>query len=124
MSSHSASGRTIHRDTKRWRSLISREKTDINETTVPKETNEKAAVIFGEAREFAIEPTPRITSRKTRTDSDVSAQVQAAATVKEPRLAENTCELAALTEKYCLVSRSMSCPVHYDLHVEIGEEED
>jgi organic hydroperoxide reductase OsmC/OhrA len=54
----------------------------------------------------------------------VGVQIQATATVREPRLAERICELAGLAEKYCLVSRSVSCPVHYDLHVEIGEEED
>ena len=54
----------------------------------------------------------------------VGVQIQATATVREPRLAERICELAALAKKYCLVSRSVSCPVHYDLHVEIGEEGD
>ena len=49
-------------------------------------------------------------------------QVRATATVKESSLAEKICELAALAEKHCLVSRSVSCPVHYDLHVELSEE--
>jgi organic hydroperoxide reductase OsmC/OhrA len=52
----------------------------------------------------------------------VDVQVRATATVKEPGLAEKVCELAGLAEKYCLVSRSVSCPVHYHLRVEIGEE--
>ena len=54
----------------------------------------------------------------------VGVQIQATATVREPRLAERICELAGLAKKYCLVSRSVSCPVHYDLHVEIAEEGD
>jgi organic hydroperoxide reductase OsmC/OhrA len=52
----------------------------------------------------------------------VDVQVHATATVKEPSLAEKVCEMATLAEKHCLVSRSVSCPVHYHLHVEISEE--
>jgi len=52
----------------------------------------------------------------------VDVQVHATATVKEPSLAEKVCELAALAEKHCLVSHSVSCPVHYHLHVELSEE--
>ena len=52
----------------------------------------------------------------------VDVEVHATATVKEPSLAEKVCDLAALAEKHCLVSRSVSCPVHYHLHVEISEE--
>jgi len=52
----------------------------------------------------------------------VDVQVRATATVKEPSLAEKVCEMAGLADKYCLVSRSVSCPVHYHLHVEISEE--
>ncbi len=48
--------------------------------------------------------------------------VHATATVREPSLAEKICELAALAEKHCFVSRSVSCPVYYDLHVELSEE--
>ncbi len=54
----------------------------------------------------------------------VGVQVRATAIVRESRLATKICELAGLAEKYCLVSRSVSCPVHYHLHFEIGEEED
>ncbi|OHB61733.1 MAG: hypothetical protein A2Y76_00135 [Planctomycetes bacterium RBG_13_60_9] len=52
----------------------------------------------------------------------VDVQVHATVTVKQPSLAEKLCELAALAEKHCLVSRSVSCPVHYHLHVELSEE--
>jgi len=52
----------------------------------------------------------------------VDVQVRATATVEEPSVAEKVCELAALAEKHCLVSRSVSCPVHYYLHVEVSEE--
>jgi len=59
-------------------------------------------------------------------DSDglrfVEVTVQATATVKDPSMAEQICDLAGLAEKYCLVSRSVSCPVHYHLSVEISEE--
>jgi organic hydroperoxide reductase OsmC/OhrA len=54
----------------------------------------------------------------------VGVVVRAKAIVKDVQAAEKASELAAMAEKYCLVSRSVSCPVHYDLHVEIGEEED
>jgi len=52
----------------------------------------------------------------------VDVQVHATAFVKEPSLAEKVCEMATLAEKYCLVSRSVSCPVHCHLHVEVSEE--
>ena len=52
----------------------------------------------------------------------VDVQVRATATVKDPGVAEKVCELAALAEKHCLVSRSVSCPVHYYLDVEVSEE--
>jgi len=52
----------------------------------------------------------------------VDVQVHATASVKEPHLAEKVCEMAGLAEKYCLVSRSVSCPVRYHLHVEVREE--
>jgi organic hydroperoxide reductase OsmC/OhrA len=52
----------------------------------------------------------------------IGVQVHATATVKEPSLAEKIRELAGLAERYCLVSRSVSCPVQYHLSVEISEE--
>jgi len=59
-------------------------------------------------------------------DSDglrfVEVTVRATATVKDPGVAERVCELTQLAEKYCLVSRSVSCPVHYHLSVEITKE--
>jgi organic hydroperoxide reductase OsmC/OhrA len=63
---------------------------------------------------------------QVRKDSDglrfVEVTVQATATVKDPSIAEKVSDLAGLTEKHCLVSRSLSCPVHYRLSVEISEE--
>lgn len=52
----------------------------------------------------------------------VEVAVHATATVKDPSVAEKICHLAELAEKHCLVSRSVSCPVHYHLSVEISEE--
>jgi organic hydroperoxide reductase OsmC/OhrA len=52
----------------------------------------------------------------------VEVTVRATATVKDPSVAEKICDLAGLAEKHCLVSRSVSCPVHYHLSVEISEE--
>jgi organic hydroperoxide reductase OsmC/OhrA len=52
----------------------------------------------------------------------VDVQVHATATLKEPGLAQKVSEMAGLTEKYCLVSQSVSCPVHYHLSVEISGE--
>ncbi len=52
----------------------------------------------------------------------VEVQVQATATVDDPSLAEKVSDAAQRAEKYCLVSRSVSCPVYYHLHVEISEE--
>jgi organic hydroperoxide reductase OsmC/OhrA len=49
-------------------------------------------------------------------------QVHATAAVKEPSLAERISELAAVAERHCLVSHSVSCPVHYHLSVAISEE--
>lgn len=54
----------------------------------------------------------------------VGVEVRATAIVKDAQAAEKMSELAALAEKYCLVSRSVSCPVHYELRVEIDEEDD
>jgi uncharacterized OsmC-like protein len=37
--------------------------------------------------------------------------------LKQQELAEKVRELGDLAEKYCLVSRSLACPVHYELEV-------
>ena len=51
------------------------------------------------------------------TNVDVAAKV----TLQQENLAEKVRGLAALAEKYCLVSRSVSCNVHYELEVKTGE---
>lgn len=45
-------------------------------------------------------------------------EVKAKVKIKEPDLVEKIKEMGNLAEKYCLVSRSLACPVHYDLAVE------
>jgi len=47
-----------------------------------------------------------------------NVEVRAEVTLKQQELAEKVRELGDLAEKYCLVSRSISCPVRY--HLEIG----
>jgi len=37
--------------------------------------------------------------------------------LKQQELAEKVRELGDLAEKYCLVSRSVACPVRYELEV-------
>jgi len=63
---------------------------------------------------------------QVRKDSDglrfVEVVVHATATAKDPSAAAKTSDLAGLAEKHCLVSRSLSCPVHYHLSVEVSEE--
>ena len=49
------------------------------------------------------------------TNVDVRAKV----TLKQQELAEKVSELGNLAEKYCLISRSVACPVHYQLQVEM-----
>ena len=49
------------------------------------------------------------------TDVEVRAEV----TLKQEELAEKVSELGDLVEKYCLVSRSVVCPVRYKLGVKI-----
>jgi len=44
--------------------------------------------------------------------------VRAKVTLQQPDIAEKARELGKLAEKYCLVSRSVVCPVRY--HLEIG----
>jgi organic hydroperoxide reductase OsmC/OhrA len=52
----------------------------------------------------------------------VDVRVHATALVKEPSLAQKVTEIGELAEKHCLVSHSVSCPVHYHLRVEMSEE--
>ena len=47
-------------------------------------------------------------------------EVQAKVTLKQQELAEKVTQLGDLAEKYCLVSKSVACPVHYELEVETG----
>ena len=44
-------------------------------------------------------------------------EVRAEVTLKQQELAEKVRELGDLAEKYCLVSRSVACPVRYELEV-------
>ena len=44
-------------------------------------------------------------------------EVRAEVTLKQQELAEKVRQIGDLTEKYCLVSRSVACPVHYELEV-------
>ena len=47
------------------------------------------------------------------TNVDVRAKV----TLRQQEYAQKARELGDLAEKYCLVSRSVACPVHYELEV-------
>ena len=49
------------------------------------------------------------------TNVEVSAKVQ----LPEGKFTEKVREAGQLAEKYCLVSRSVSCPVNYQLEIEI-----
>jgi organic hydroperoxide reductase OsmC/OhrA len=44
-------------------------------------------------------------------------EVQAEVTLKQQELAEKVRQIGDLAEKYCLVSRSVACPIHYKLEV-------
>ena len=44
-------------------------------------------------------------------------EVRAEVTLAQQQLAEKVRQLGDLAEKYCLVSRSVTCPVHYRLEV-------
>ena len=44
-------------------------------------------------------------------------EVQAKVTLSQQELAEKVRQIGDLAEKYCLVSRSVACPVHYELKV-------
>jgi len=48
-------------------------------------------------------------------------EVRAKVTLKQQELAEKIRELGDLAEKYCLVSRSVACPVRYSLVVQVKE---
>lgn len=81
---------------------------------------------FLQRSKIAIESYEADAEGQVQKDSDglrfVEVAVHATATVKDPSMAKQTCDWAGLAEKYCLVSRSVSCPVHYHLSVEISEE--
>ena len=47
-----------------------------------------------------------------------NVQIHAKVILSDYRFAEKVCEFGNLAEKYCLVSRSLACPVRY--HLEIG----
>ncbi len=47
-----------------------------------------------------------------------NVEVRAKVTLQQQDLAEKVRQLGDLAEKYCLVSRSVACPVHYRLQVE------
>jgi len=46
-----------------------------------------------------------------------NVEVRAEVTLQQQDLVEKVRELGDLAEKYCLVSRSVTCPVHYQLEV-------
>jgi organic hydroperoxide reductase OsmC/OhrA len=46
-----------------------------------------------------------------------NVEVRAEVTLQQGDLAEKVRELGDLAEEYCLVSRSVTCPVHYELEV-------
>jgi len=50
-----------------------------------------------------------------------NVEVRAKVTLKQQELAEKIRELGDLAEKYCLVSRSVACPVRYSLVVQVKE---
>jgi len=49
-----------------------------------------------------------------------NVEVRAKVTLEQENLAEKVRGLGALAEKYCLVSRSVACPIHYELDVKTG----
>jgi organic hydroperoxide reductase OsmC/OhrA len=51
------------------------------------------------------------------TNVEVRAKVQ----LHEEKFAEKTQEASGLAEKYCLISRSVACPVNYQVEIEIKE---
>jgi organic hydroperoxide reductase OsmC/OhrA len=48
-----------------------------------------------------------------------NVEVQAKVQLPEDKFTEKTQEAGRLAEKYCLVSRSVSCSVNYQLEIEI-----
>jgi len=52
-----------------------------------------------------------------------NVEVRAEVTLQHQELAEKVNELGDLAKKYCLVSRSLACPVRYHLHIKIERAE-
>ena len=52
-----------------------------------------------------------------------NVEVRAEVTLQHQDLAEKVNELGELAQKYCLVSRSLACPVRYHLHIKIERAE-
>ena len=52
-----------------------------------------------------------------------NVEVRVEVTLKQQELAEKVRELGDLAEKYCLVSRSVTCPVQYELEVKTIEKD-
>jgi len=50
-----------------------------------------------------------------------NVEVQAEVTLSRQEFAEKVREFGNLAEKYCLVSRSVACPVHYRLEIKTTE---
>jgi len=51
----------------------------------------------------------------------INIEVRAKITLQQPDIAEKAHELGKLAEKYCLVSRSLACPVQYSLAVQVKD---
>lgn len=47
-------------------------------------------------------------------------EVRAEVALKRQELTDEICELGNLAEKQCLISRPVTCSVHYDLEVKTG----
>ena len=50
-----------------------------------------------------------------------NVEVRAKVTLRQQDLIEKARELGDLADKYCLVSRSVACPIHYQLEAKIKE---
>jgi organic hydroperoxide reductase OsmC/OhrA len=51
-----------------------------------------------------------------------NVEVQAEVILSRQEFADKVREFGNLAEKYCLVSRSVACPVHYDLEIKTRDE--
>jgi len=51
----------------------------------------------------------------------INVEVRAEVTLQQQDIVEKVRELGDLAEKYCLVSRSLACPVRYSLVVQVKE---